>query len=91
MPPLVILTIMIAVISLISIGLSSLLYKLKPIAVFVFPLFSLAIAGTSFIQARASNDLGGLGFIIFAFVFFIAFVVSGIYALVKYAKIAKET
>lgn len=88
MPPIVILTIMIAVISLISIGLSSLLYKLKPVAVFVFPLFSLVISGITFIQARTSSDIGGLGFLIFAFVFFLAFVVSGIYALIKYAKIA---
>jgi hypothetical protein len=89
MPPIVVVTILISVMVLITIVISNVLYKIHPKLIFAFPAVNLILAAWSMVTARATNDLGALGFVVFAFVFFFAFVVSLVYALVKYAKIGQ--
>ncbi len=91
MPPIVVITLLIVIITFIAIGLSNLLYRVKPIAIFILPLVTLGLAAWSFLEGRASNDLGGVAYILFALVFMLVFVISGIYSLIKYAKIGKES
>lgn len=89
MPPIVVVTLLISVMVLITILISNVLYKIHPKLIFAFPGINLVLAAWSFVTARASNDIGALGWIVFAFVFFFAFFVSLVYALIKYAKIGQ--
>lgn len=89
MPPIVVVTLLISVMILITIVISNVLYKVHPKLIFAFPLVNLILAAWSFVTARATDNIGALGFIIFAFVFFFAFFVSLVYALIKYAKIGQ--
>lgn len=91
MPPIVVVTLLIVITTLITIGLSNLLYKVKPIAIFILPIITLGLAVYLVFLARATDDLSGVAMILFALVFMLVFVISGIYSLIKYAKIGKES